>query len=351
MPKYIVSGEGGIIVISGTGLPGSVLKRHVSGTHIAREHHHHHKHVHIHKHIRKRIESKDVEGTVDIRAFLGGHKLASLVIGADPLTRASFVFSATNMSATPMYLRVNPHAPPISGNPDTKTVSLRMPIFQRNNVSTVDYCAQFDPQPTKPSPLTAEPCVANSTLHSSQEFAYTPSTGTVRPLWSSATFPADSPPLERSVNCEGPPSVQFNNMNATKPDNTTSVINPSAIVRNVTLYFTALDVAGEVYALEEPIFDSDSNNTRNDASYSPTPTSFANVPTSSMAHNYATNQGSYAQLPQPLNPVASSLPAITLEQAPTSGTTPLPTVTPAVASSIPTIPAVSAYEWMFTPDE
>ena len=306
--------------------------------------------------------SQDVSGTIDIKDSLGGDKLASLIIRTDASTNASFVLSATNLSATPMYLRVNQDAPSIPGNPGAKTVSLRVPIFQRNDASTMDYCAQFDPRPINPSPLTAEPCITSPTSHASQEFAYTPLTGAIQPLWSHAVSTPDSNTTKRSVDCEGSPSTQFNAMNSTTALGNSTGVSP--VARNVTLYFTPIAVAGEVYALNGPSVGDGSTTMDNDDSVqqsnnhtmatNSTNTLTASIPSGSspIVDNNSkdgnsegpdeddapgTEQGSYAQLSQSPNPLST----ITPSQPPTPITFPLPaiTVTQVPSSAISSPPA------------
>lgn len=119
---------------------------------LLKRHDHDHKHVSDHHHRRSAV-SLDVPGTIDIKTIFSSAdvqiKLASLVLGVDPSTNASFVMSATNKTATPVYLHVNPNttAPSdASGNP-VKVVSLRIPVFDRTQATETDYCAQFDPNP------------------------------------------------------------------------------------------------------------------------------------------------------------------------------------------------------------
>lgn len=221
------------------------------------------------KHRTRDTISADVPGTVDIKTTSDLQiKLASLVLAIDPSTNTSFVMNANNNTATPVYLHVIPGAtaPPDANGSPVKVVSLRIPVFDRTQAAEAEYCAQFDPIPTAPAPLTAERCLDNSVSpanltnpplsHASQSFAYTPSTGAITPIWlngttlaSGAANSASIAAVRRSDDCDdddaSAATTQLNAMNGTssQTNDTTSVNSNSPQVVGVMMYFEIYSVA------------------------------------------------------------------------------------------------------------
>ncbi|KAF8316677.1 hypothetical protein DL93DRAFT_2192958 [Clavulina sp. PMI_390] len=358
---------------------------------------------HDHDHHRRDFINLDVPGTVDIKTtsasppLLSGPlqlKLASLVLGVDPSTNASFVLSATNNTATPIYLHVNPNsnitAPADNmGNP-SKVVSLRIPVFDRTAATEAEYCAQFDASPLAAVPLTAELCLddtsgstnttnGNTTMvsagdvHASQSFAYTPATGAITPIWLNVTdsappLPATSAPLTsttssntpaasslsasppaitisaRAADCENATSAftqldalpDTNNISANNSANPNIVGQPQSM--SVMMYFTPLTSA-EVYSVEAA---SDTNNSLQSAESASSSTSQSSAPPSTSAASSTlgnvdttstTTPVSNIPLPSsPVNPPAPPAP-------PSPLTTPCPSApTPGITSATPSPP-------------
>ncbi|KAH9839686.1 uncharacterized protein C8Q71DRAFT_458244 [Rhodofomes roseus] len=199
-----------------------------------------------------------VPGSIDIMSedpsSENAVKIASLVLSApsngtsreDNATMSTFVLNASGADHTQMYLVAIPDAgnstssgnAASSGNstssgPAPLMVALQVPVFNAANATMDNWCATFDPMPSKPSPMYVQECMANVTAggeHMSQVFAYEPASGVIRPMWSldgsdsdsdSSVYGSDSSnPTSTTVASEASSTTTANPTSSTAPTET-----------------------------------------------------------------------------------------------------------------------------------
>ncbi|KAG8727295.1 hypothetical protein FRC12_022630 [Ceratobasidium sp. 428] len=215
------------LVISGDGnhVHAHIDKRHHGHHHHGDHHHGHHgtkvyaddplivsgngNHIHAHSHKRGIVDPlipllcsvPGLPGIIDLvnvasHAVLS-EKLASLIISPNPSDvnaqsttgengAPGFVISASNTSSSVMYLL--PQNTSTSLAPPEQVVLITMPMFDETKKGLKMYCASYDPRPSAPVQISAEPCTAGSTPApngntTSQLFSWNTQSGEITPLW------------------------------------------------------------------------------------------------------------------------------------------------------------------------
>ncbi|THH27406.1 hypothetical protein EUX98_g6780 [Antrodiella citrinella] len=161
----------------------------------------------------KRAQPDGVAGHIDITSPMSGStapvKIATMFLEPNGgngtyADGAPFILNASSTNSTQIFMvPLSATEPDASGaapgdsttsfdsssttnNSTAVPVTLQVRMFNSTSASMDSWCMTYDSEPTEPAPLTAEHCMdsPDAIAHKSQTFAYDPSNGSIRPMWS-----------------------------------------------------------------------------------------------------------------------------------------------------------------------
>jgi hypothetical protein len=187
-------------------------------------------------------------------AFMAGEGMNATT---ETETSNAFMLNASNSTQTQMYLvRADDSnttlASLIDSNSTEIPVTFRIPVYLSQAASVVAYCATYDSNPPAPAPLTAQPCMNDTTTTAnaspnntttmtntiSQLFGYNPASGVIRPIWAQ-TDPMPAGTMVNGTDAQLPSSSMNDTMSGDAA--VTLVFTPSIASANVNITTSAND--------------------------------------------------------------------------------------------------------------